>query len=572
MTIGVLLFSLVERFGLIIAAAFLLLHFNPVRQMGLKHPGRASRIFQILLFGAFGIMGTYSGNMVFNSVANLRAMSVVPGGLFGGPVVGIFAGLLAGGHRILIDIGGFSAIPCGLATIIEGAVAGLLATKLGEKRLDWRYASAIAFAGETLHMVLILIISRPLESAVELVQLIALPMILVNTIGAGLFVQTIKLLSRYREKSESSTAHDILSIANHTVGYLRTGLNPEAARATARIIYDRVGVAAVAITDTDNVLAHVGEGADHHLPGRAIRTQSTRDVIHTGQPVFQRRAADIGCDHKYCPFRSGIIVPLMKGGRIVGTLKFYGSRTATLDEVRFELAKGLAQLFSTQLELEDIQIQSQLRANAEIRHLQAQINPHFLFNSLNTIASFCRTSPVRARDLLRDLASFMRKNLDTRGFVRMSEEVEQVQAYLSIEQARFGERVRAEIDIAPECGEWLLPSLLIQPLVENSIRHGISGKEEGGLVRLTATVENDELHVTVEDDGLGMTAEKAAKVLSGGLGSRRDSIGLSNCNQRLEQVFGVRHRLHIVSSPNKGTRVSFRVPRLSEEQLTAQQA
>lgn len=564
MTIGVLLFSLVERFGLIIAAAFLLLHFNPVRQMGLKHPGKANRVFQILLFGAFGIMGTYSGNMVFNSVANLRAMSVVPAGLFGGPLVGMAAGLIAGGHRILIDVGGFSALPCGLATIIEGTVAGFMATRLGERRLDWRYAAGIAFAGEVLHMTLILIISRPFHSAVELVELIALPMILVNTIGAGLFVQTIKLLSRHREKSESSTAHDILSIANHTVGHLRTGLNPDAANATAKIIYERVGVAAVAITDTDNVLAHVGEGADHHLPGRAIRTQSTREVLHTGTPVYQRRAGSIGCDHKNCPFRSGIIVPLQKGGRIVGTLKFYGSRRAMLDEVRFELAKGLAQLFSTQLELEDIQIQSQLRANAEIRHLQAQINPHFLFNSLNTIASFCRTSPERARELLKNLASFMRKNLDSRGFVGLDEEVEQVRSYLTIEQARFGERVRVEIDIADECYQWRVPSLLIQPLVENSIRHGISRKEEGGLVRLVARMEEDELVVTVEDDGLGMSAEKAAKVLAGGLGSRRDSIGLSNCNNRLEQLFGVRHRLRIASSPGKGTVVSFRIPRCSE--------
>ncbi|NJB68456.1 two-component system sensor histidine kinase LytS [Desulfobaculum xiamenense] len=569
MTIGVLLVSLVERFGLIIAAAFLLLHFNPLRDMGLKHPGRASRVFQILLFGAFGIMGTYSGNMVFNSVANLRAMSVVPAGLFGGPLVGIAAGLMAGGHRILIDIGGFSALPCGLATILEGTVAGFISTRLGERRLDWRYAAGVAFVGECTHMLLVLAISRPFTDAVELVQLIALPMIVVNSIGAALFVQTIKLLSRYREKSQSSTAHDILSIANLTVGYLRTGLNPEAAKATASIIYDHVGAAAVAITDTENVLAHVGEGVDHHLPGRCIRTQSTRQVLETGEPLFQRRASDIGCDHPGCPFRAGIIVPLTKGGRIVGTLKLYGSRRVQLDEVRFELAKGLAQLFSTQLELEDIQIQSQLRANAEIRHLQAQINPHFLFNSLNTIASFCRTSPERARDLLKDLASFMRKNLDTRGFVRMSEELEQVRSYLSIEQARFGERVRAEIDVAPECADWLMPSLLIQPLVENSIRHGISRKEEGGLVRLRAWVADDELNVVVEDDGVGMSAEKAARVLEGGLGSRRDSIGLSNCNMRLEQVFGARHRLSLTSAPDRGTSVSFRIPRVTDAEAVA---
>ncbi|UIJ36972.1 sensor histidine kinase [Desulfobaculum bizertense] len=561
MTIGVLLFSLLERFGLIIAVAFMLLHFSPVRRLGLRAPGGISKLFQVLLFGAFGIMGTYSGNMVFNSLANLRAMGVVPGGLFGGPVVGILAGIIAGGHRILIDVGGFSSVPCGIATILEGAVAGFMGRYLGEKRLDWRYASGIAFAGECLHMVLVLTMSHSFPEALELVKIIALPMIVVNTLGAGLFVQTIRILSMYREKDQSSTAHDILSIANLTVGYLRTGLNPETARATARIIYDRIGVAAVAITDSEKVLAHVGEGADHHLPGRAIRTQATRHVIETGLPMFQHSPEEIGCDHKGCPFLSGINVPLKKGGRIVGALKFYGSKRSSLDGVHFELAKGLAQLFSTQLELEDIQIQAELRANAEIRHLQAQINPHFLFNSLNTIASFCRTSPTRARDLLKDLANFMRRNMSTRGMVRFDEELEQVRSYLSIEQARFGERVRVDLDVAPEARDWMVPSLLVQPLIENSIVHGISHKEEGGVVRLHAKVDRGELCVRVEDDGVGMEEEKASKVLSGGLGSRRDSIGLSNCTQRLEQMYGSRYRLHIRSALGAGTVVWFHVPK-----------
>ena len=136
-------------------------------------------------------------------------------------------------------------------------------------------------------------------------------------------------------------------------------------------------------------------------------------------------------------------------------LKLYGTRECPLDLPHFELARGLAELFSIQLELEDIQTTNQLLAHAEIRRLQAQINPHFLFNSLNTIASLCRTAPQSARELLLDLAHYMRQSLDSsRGFIPLSDELSRIRSYLSIEQARFGDRVRCEVDIPEDALDW----------------------------------------------------------------------------------------------------------------------
>jgi two-component system sensor histidine kinase LytS len=324
-------------------------------------------------------------------------------------------------------------------------------------------------------------------------------------------------------------------------------------------------VAAVALTSDREILAHVGLGTGHHLAGQPVRTEATRKAIRDGETMFLHGRDSIGCSHPACPLEDAIIVPLRKGATVLGSLKLYGSQDRPLDHTLFELAKGLADLFSTQIELEDIGVKNQLLAHAEIRRLQAQINPHFLFNSLTTIASFCRTSPAQARELILDLARYMRRNLDSsRGLIPLDQELDQVRSYLAIEQARFGDRIKAAIDQDPEVGNWLIPPLIIQPLVENSVKHGILGREEGGLVRLCAQRENGHLSVVIEDDGVGMDRSAVQAILSAGdLDSLTEGIGARNCNRRLVQLFGPGYAMHVSSEPSRGTRVAFRIPRLS---------
>lgn len=558
-----LILALAERLGLIVAGAFLLLTITPIHKMRLRTgPAWRATLLQILFFGAAGILGTYGGNLVSQSVANLRAMAVITGGLFGGPVVGIASGLIAGGHRILIDIGGFSAVPCGLATMIEGTAAGLLTLYLKERSVDWRWAAGLAFCGEVMHMILVLVLSHSFEEAVELVRIIAAPMIILNTLGAACFVQVINVVFRYRARQDSVQAQEILDIANTTVGHLRGGLTMESAMATARLIHSRVTVGAVAVTDQGSVLAHIGVGDDHHLMGHPIVTNATREVLETGRPAFIQDKAEIGCSHPNCPFTSAIIVPLHKGGSVVGTLKFYGTAGKTLDLVLFELAKGLGNLFSTQLELENIQITESMLAHAEIRRLQAQINPHFLFNSLNTITSFCRTSPEKARSLLQDLSSYLRKSLEaSRGFVPLSEELDQIRCYLAIEQARFGERIRVSFDVQEGCESWPIPPLIIQPLVENSVRHGILALEKGGEIRVQVSKEDGHLHVEVRDNGAGMDKAQVDRLFSKSrLDSRSGGIGVRNCFQRLERLFGPAYTPSVTSAPGQGTSIDFLLP------------
>ena len=570
--IAILLMALAQNVALMLAAAFVLFTLRPMRQLGLMPQTWSNQALLALVFGLFGIMGTYGGNPVLHSYANLRAMSVITAGLIGGPAVGFGAGLIAGGHRFFIDIGGFSAAPCALATLLEGTVAGMLQSRLGARALDWRSAGLLACAGELLHMVLVLAMSRPFGEALDLVRIIAVPMILLNALGASLFVHIIGLHNRFHEVRDSNYAHKILSIANRTVSHLRSGLNFESAQKTAEIILSEVDVAGVALTDSTTVLAHVGVGSDHHLPGQQLITKATRAVVASGKPAFVRSRSGIGCANPHCPFNASIIAPLRQKGRVVGILKFYGVEKKPLDNVMFELAKGLAALFSTQLELEEVETQARLLATAEIRRLQAQINPHFLFNSLGAIASFCRTEPAKARTLLQNLSMYMRKNLDnSRELIPLADELEQVEAYLAIEQARFGERIQVKASITPEAKTWLVPPLMVQPLVENAIRHGLSCKEEGGCVELFANVQADTLVVEVHDNGVGMSAERIREALElrSSAAWSADKIGLSNCHERLVRRYGAEHGLHIESEPGAGTCVTLRIPKNGGQDLAS---
>ena len=558
-----LLFTLVGRFGAMLAIGLFVLTLSPLGKLGMnRRPEKKYRIMLAMLFGLLGIMGTYSGDIVFDSYANLRGVYVITGGLLGGPLVGFGAGLIAGGHRLLIDIGGFSSLPCSLATFLEGTIAGYVSLHLKGNNLNWRVALVVGLLCETMHQIMVLSMAKPFEQAVDLVKVIALPMIAVNTFGAVLFVQTLHLLFEYRNRRDSSRISQIMDIANKTVAHLRSGLDENSARETARIIWERIPVAAVDIASNNRVLAHLGVGDDHHLSGEPLRTTATKKVLQSGIPTFLRSKEDIGCDYPECPLMSAVIVPMRKGNHIVGCLKFYGTNDIPLHASHFELAKGLAGLFSTQLELQDIQTKNQLLAKAEIRRLQTQINPHFLFNALNTIGAFCRTKPEKARSLLSELAMYMRRNLDAGdGFAPIGSELEQVRSYLEIEQARFGDRVRSQWDLDDGVEDIEMPTLIIQPLVENGVKHGILGRDEGGTISIRIGRNNGLVHVNIEDDGVGMDADTLWNVLqSENEFSGEDHIGVRNCNQRLEQIYGPAHTLSIASKPGQGTRVSFTIP------------
>lgn len=209
----------------------------------------------------------------------------------------------------------------------------------------------------------------------------------------------------------------------------------------------------------------------------------------------------------------------------------------------------------------EIKLESQHRllVEARLEALRSQINPHFLFNTLNSVASLIRTNPEQARAMVYRLSNILRRLLRRHENLNpLREELTFIEDYLAIEMVRFGPKLRFEKDIDPETLGWMVPSMLLQPLVENSIRHGLSPKVDGGLIRLRSSVSDGRLRVVIEDDGVGITEAKLATLLEQG-------IGVSNVDQRLKLFFGNQYRLWIESRPGEGTRTEIEIPELRTE-------
>jgi two-component system LytT family sensor kinase len=200
--------------------------------------------------------------------------------------------------------------------------------------------------------------------------------------------------------------------------------------------------------------------------------------------------------------------------------------------------------------------QERLLVEARLEALTSQINPHFLFNTLNSVSSLIRTNPNQARAMVAKLSAVLRRLLRKHeNFSTLREELSFIDDYLSIETVRFGDKLRFEKDVAEDALDMLVPSMLLQPLVENSIKHGIGNKVEGGTIRIRARRGKSRLHLLVEDDGVGIPEARLATVFEQG-------IGIGNVSERLKVLFGNDYRMWIESQPGEGTRTQIEVPEL----------
>ncbi|MGH9657585.1 MAG: sensor histidine kinase [Bryobacteraceae bacterium] len=200
--------------------------------------------------------------------------------------------------------------------------------------------------------------------------------------------------------------------------------------------------------------------------------------------------------------------------------------------------------------------QERLLIEARLAALASQINPHFLFNTLNSVSALIRTDPKQAREVIGKLSSILRRLLRrTENLSPLRDEIAFIDDYLSIEVVRFGDKLRFHKEVDPETLDLPLPSMLLQPLVENCIRHGLASKVEGGTITLRTSRAGGRLHVAVEDDGVGIPEGKMASLLEAG-------IGVSNVNERLKVLFGGDYRMAIDSRPGAGTRVAVEIPEM----------
>ncbi|MGY3837708.1 LytS/YhcK type 5TM receptor domain-containing protein [Bacillus atrophaeus] len=574
-----LMIMMLERVGIIVILGFILAHTKLFRQALQQPASYKGKAVLITIFSLFSIISNYTGieiqrNIILNndwvfeidpssSIANTRIMGVEIGGLLGGPIVGAGVGLLAGLHRL--SLGGSTAFSCAVSSILAGILAGWIGSYFRKRyRIPTPRAAALVGIGmEALQMLIILLMAKPFADAWALVSMIGIPMILINGSGSFIFLSIIQSIIRKEEQARALETHRVLMIADQTLPYFRQGLNENSCKSVAAIIHKLTGTDAVSLTDNKKILAHVGAGTDHHIPSKSLITGLSKKVIKTGYIMKATSQEEIECTHAQCPLHAAIVLPLTSNGKTIGTLKMYFKSPAGLSQVEEELAEGLAMLFSTQLELGEAELQSKLLKDAEIKALQAQVNPHFLFNAINTISALCRTDVEKTRRLLLQLSVYFRSNLQgaRQLLIPLSKELNHLHAYLSLEQARFPGKYEIEIDIEDSLDQIEIPPFVLQVLVENALRHAFPKKQDRYKVEVQVLSAESSVYMKVKDNGRGIAEEIVTQLGNKPLPSKEGTgTALYNLNQRLVGLFGQQAALQITSGIDNGTEVSFQVP------------
>lgn len=385
---------------------------------------------------------------------------------------------------------------------------------------------------------------------------------LVSALAAALWA-VLRLRGRRGIATATQRAtYEVLHTAGLAAEPLRAGLSAAGAAKAVRHLRALVGAAGLALTDREALLALDGRGAHH---GDQLLAAARR-AVGTGRSTVLHDA-ELHCDLVDCPVRGAVVAPLSADGRAVGALVAIadGRPAPGLVQATLETAHWAGD----QLALAELDSSRERLARAEVRALRAQISPHFIYNALTAIGSFVRTDPERARELILEFAEFTRYSFRAHGeFTTLAEELRSIDRYLTIERARFGERLQVRLQIAPEVLPVTLPFLCLQPLVENAVRHGLSRKPGTGMVSIEARDAGAECHITVEDDGVGMdpttlTAGIAELAAAGGdpTDDPGQHVGLSNVDERLRSAFGDRFGLVVETGLGSGTKVSMRVPK-----------
>jgi two-component system, LytTR family, sensor kinase len=348
-----------------------------------------------------------------------------------------------------------------------------------------------------------------------------------------------------------SHTFDVLHTANLATPILRRGFAAEHLREALPFVGALAGTPAVAIVDPSGALLAVSDALQGHEHDLARLAQMVADER---RPQLEQ----VHCSNADCQLHFGFGVPLLGSGRMLGALVALDAQSEpTMVRTLTEVAHWLC----AQTEFAELDEHRTKLARAELRALRAQISPHFIFNALSAVASFIRTDPDRARELLIEFADFTRYSLRNQGeFTTVAEELKSIERYLVIEKARFGERLSVTLRVAPEVLSVVIPFLVVQPLVENAIRHGIERRDGSGRLQIFAFEESQECVIVVEDNGAGVDPEHLRTILNTS-GAEGEHIGLSNVDDRLRAIYGPSAALQIDTGVNLGTKVSFRVPK-----------
>ncbi len=377
---------------------------------------------------------------------------------------------------------------------------------------------------------------------------------LVCVVGLSICSILLGRFSKSSDKLRADQTNRMLSLAGNTLGFMRKGLDEYSATKACEALLPFTEAESAAIYDKSATLLGtcgcetLWDRYGDPVPTLAAQTRfeyGAKFVIGTDATVKGGLPTRLkGC----------IVVPLTVQDNLVGMLKLYYPSHSDIDETQQAMAMGFAILLSNQLALAELDAKTELATKMELRALQAQINPHFLFNTINTIASLIRTDPRQARVLLREFAVFYRRTLESsQDLITIELELTQTLRYLGFERARFGtERIRLSNYVEPGLDSLEVPAFIIQPIVENAVGHAMRPDGEVLHIKIEVKRQGDDVVISVADDGVGMESAKSATAVQKG-NSPGAGIALKNVDDRLKSCFGSGSGIHIDSVLNEGT-------------------
>ena len=542
-----LIFSLVLNISLLVLMATILTEVRPLRLI-LKRQDRSVKNQLVLgvIFGILSISCTYTGLSFQGAVVNTRVVSTVAAGLVGGPVSGVCAGMISGVHRYLYNPSGFTSLACGIGTFffgVIGAVSYRWFTLRSRRTSDLVFITLVA---ELVQCSLILLLAKPFSAAAALEESILLPKILVNSLGLVAFMRILDRLNRDLTIEMAEQQAVALLIAQECLPYLRRGINDrEGLQCAVNIVREKLPHFQVALTDCTQILAASGGT----LPAAPLPS-FVREAIGQNRSVAATELPEISGF-------AGLAAPLHQDDKVIGALllKVPTGPNLVLD-ADIRTLESLARFFSVMLELGETEHQIALRKQAEFRALQSQINPHFLFNALNTISGLCLTDPDRACQTVLVLADYFRQTLTiNEPFVSLEQEIANVDNYLMLTEARFEGALHIECELPEDLHALRLPPLILQPVVENAVRHGFRAADDR---RVSLVIRQDDAraYIRVSDQGHGFPPDVLRK-----LNDPNDPTytGLFNVRKRLRSIYGDQCQFTI-DSTDHGSTVSFSIP------------
>nr|WP_281732748.1 sensor histidine kinase [Franconibacter sp. IITDAS19] len=545
-----MLLAVFDRAALMLICLFFLIRIRLFRELLHKSAHTAKELLAVTaIFSLFALFSTWSGVPVEGSLVNVRIIAVMSGGILFGPWVGIITGLIAGVHRYLIDMGGITSIPCFITSIVAGCLSGWIHQRV-PKAQHWRIGILAGMACETLTMILVIVWAPTLSLGLDIVSKIGVPMIL-GTVSIGFIVLLVRSVEGEKEASAARQAKLALDIANKTLPLFRQ-VNSESLRQVCAIICRDIKADAVAITNNERVLAYVGVGEHNYRDNNDELSPTTLQAIRYGKIIIKNNDEA----HRTPEIHSMLVIPLWEKGVVTGTLKIYYCHAHQITSSLQEMAIGLSQIISTQLEVSRTEQLREMANKAELRALQSKINPHFLFNALNAISSSIRLNPDTARQLIFNLSRYLRYNIELNDDeqIDIKRELYQIKDYIAIEQARFGDKLTVIYDIDEEVN-CVVPSLLIQPLVENAIVHGIQPRKGKGVVTISVTESGNRVRIAVRDTGHGIDQQVIDRVEANEMPGNK--IGLLNVHHRVRLLYG---EGLLIRRLDPGTEIAFYVP------------